>query len=67
MGSTLVILSIFLIGFCLFLELGSPRCSYCSRRFAMKKTGRRRREGGRFPGAKDYEYCCEYCGHIDWI
>lgn len=66
MGTALVILSIFLIGFCLFLELRNPRCSYCSRRNAMKKTGRRRREGGRF-GANDYEYCCEYCGHINWI
>jgi hypothetical protein len=67
MGTTLVILSIFLIGFCLFLELGNPRCSYCSRRNAMKKTGRRRREGGLFLGPNDYEYCCEYCGHTDWL
>lgn len=66
MGTTLVILSIFLIGSCLFLELSHPRCSYCSRRNAMKKTGRRRRESGLCFGF-DHEYCCEFCGHTDWI
>ena len=67
MGTTLVILSILLIGFGLFLELSNPHCPHCLRRNAMKKTGRRRREGGRFFRAYDYEYCCEYCGHIEWI
>ena len=67
MGTTLVILSIFLIGFCLFLEFTNPRCRHCSRRYAMKKTGRSRREGGRVLRANDNEYCCEYCGHIEWL
>lgn len=67
MGTTLFILSIILIGFCLFIELGKPRCPHCTRRNAMKRTGRRRREGGLFVGFNDHEYCCQYCGHIDWI
>ncbi len=67
MGTTLIILSIFLIGFFLYCEFGSPRCSYCTRRYAMKKTGRRRREGVRFLGFSDDEYRCEYCGHIEWL
>ena len=50
-----------------YSQFVNPRCSYCTRRYAMKKTGRRRREGVRFLEFSDDEYRCEYCGHIEWL